>query len=756
MKTFILVLFLFIASDVFGQCYTIDTTNIPFSRSTSGYVGFNVNGIHPGFMSTGYITSLAGLQLNLGYWFDIKWKMSIASLSRHMYIFGCYNDTVGWYVSYNTGNKASYVEFFTDNNGLIPLYNPTDTNWHNYELKFDGIDTLKMFVDTILIRRVKMSSGWGIPGYSKTFCVGHRYALNKFPCDSANVPSPWDKFFRGYISDLKIQVQDPVVAGPVTYEWPFNEGAGEFAHEKNTYKISELGYPTDTILLPSYGNHLHNGCSWNTDSYDALWFADNAGSAPVFQVLGSGVRTWLSTDNRAVWYTSYVAGVTVWNNKLIATGVFNRINAFSRFNDSGSDTLHDIAYWTDTSNQWHVLDDGLYGPGGTNDAGDCVLKYKNKLIATGSFVTAGGRTDSCRNIAQMDTVNYTWDSLGHGLYGTQFGRSSNSAYTACVYKGNLYAGGNFLYAGNNISAPCLAKWNDTSWSDVHGSISSGSDVFGMAVYNNRLFVGGAFSDVGSSPQVAATNIAVWNDSCWSNAGVDITGGPVVALCVYNGKLYVGGYFNAIGGTSCGGLACYDSASNTWSAVGNLDAFGHGILALCSYNGKLYITGSFFYINGVPCYDIACYDGSNVCAISNGLEQQGKSMTVYNGKLIVGGNFYSADGIYCSNVLSFSSGSDASTYSLRNTKLPLNPSLGQNYPNPFNPKTIIKYFIPENSFVRIVVYDILGREVRILVNEFKKAGSYDVNFDATKYASGVYFYKMTVGNYNDVKKMVLVK
>lgn len=84
------------------------------------------------------------------------------------------------------------------------------------------------------------------------------------------------------------------------------------------------------------------------------------------------------------------------------------------------------------------------------------------------------------------------------------------------------------------------------------------------------------------------------------------------------------------------------------------------------------------------------------------------------------------------------------------------SLSQNYPNPFNPVTSIKYSIPKQSLVRLVVYDILGREITTLVNEMKQPGNYNVSFDASGYASGVYFYRIQAGDFTDVKKMVLIK
>ncbi len=84
------------------------------------------------------------------------------------------------------------------------------------------------------------------------------------------------------------------------------------------------------------------------------------------------------------------------------------------------------------------------------------------------------------------------------------------------------------------------------------------------------------------------------------------------------------------------------------------------------------------------------------------------------------------------------------------------ALEQNYPNPFNPATKITYALPKAGDVELKIYDVLGREVATLVNEVKQAGIYTVEFNASNFASGIYFYTMKSGDFNAVKKMVLVK
>lgn len=93
----------------------------------------------------------------------------------------------------------------------------------------------------------------------------------------------------------------------------------------------------------------------------------------------------------------------------------------------------------------------------------------------------------------------------------------------------------------------------------------------------------------------------------------------------------------------------------------------------------------------------------------------------------------------------------------NNSMPRQFELHQNYPNPFNPVTTIKYDLPNNVKVTIRIYDLLGRElVTLLNNEYKAAGIYEVKWNASNYASGVYFYRIEAGNFVQSKKMVLIK
>jgi hypothetical protein len=105
--------------------------------------------------------------------------------------------------------------------------------------------------------------------------------------------------------------------------------------------------------------------------------------------------------------------------------------------------------------------------------------------------------------------------------------------------------------------------------------------------------------------------------------------------------------------------------------------------------------------------------------------------------------------------------DVSQLSLDLIGLPTVFALHQNYPNPFNPVTTLRYDLPENSYVNVIIYDMLGREIRTLVNTTQDAGFKSVIWDATNdygkpVSAGVYLYKIQAGEFVQTRKMVLLK
>ncbi len=165
---------------------------------------------------------------------------------------------------------------------------------------------------------------------------------------------------------------------------------------------------------------------------------------------------------------------------------------------------------------------------------------------------------------------------------------------------------------------------------------------------------------------------------------------------------------------------------------------------------------FFVYNGTSNLLIEiCYDNSAYTSYSpvNATSAPGMTWGYYTdnvtGCSMTGGAVQSNRPNVCFVLTSTGAGNISSL-------IPSKYELSQNYPNPFNPTTKINFAIPKQGLVTMKIYDVLGREVRTLVNEVKQAGNYTVDFNAAEFASGVYFYKLTSGDFSDIKRMILVK
>jgi len=100
--------------------------------------------------------------------------------------------------------------------------------------------------------------------------------------------------------------------------------------------------------------------------------------------------------------------------------------------------------------------------------------------------------------------------------------------------------------------------------------------------------------------------------------------------------------------------------------------------------------------------------------------------------------------------------ESAATSVENGELPLSFALMQNYPNPFNPTTTINFTLANTSNVKLIVYNILGQKIATLIDTRLVAGAHTVLFDASKYSSGVYIYRLEAGDFRSSKKMVLIK
>jgi ligand-binding sensor domain-containing protein len=200
-----------------------------------------------------------------------------------------------------------------------------------------------------------------------------------------------------------------------------------------------------------------------------------------------------------------------------------------------------------------------------------------------------------------------------------------------------------------------------------------------------------------------------------------------------------------------GLAKYDDTTWTFYTPFNSNFPDHFVQeVLFDSSGVLWIAGSD---NGLTKYDgnnWMTLNSSNSCLTSNDIFCL--STDSYNNLWI--GSFTPYDTL--PGGLAVYNQNGIVNMSIENGYQTDGYTLAQNYPNPFNPQTTIDYSVPYSSFVSIIVYDALGREIETLISSEKSPGNYSVEFDGRALPSGVYFYQLKSNNFTKTKKIILLK
>jgi formylglycine-generating enzyme required for sulfatase activity len=236
---------------------------------------------------------------------------------------------------------------------------------------------------------------------------------------------------------------------------------------------------------------------------------------------------------------------------------------------------------------------------------------------------------------------------------------------------------------------------------------------------------------------------------------------------YNGSLHLKSEYNWPGSqqsyqTSNGANAygLYDVQGNVWEFVN--DWYGQNYYSISPYDNPKGPDAGFIMPDGKPYRGMRggnWYNGLVVNGVNDGHSRvSNRNPSYYRGPQDPNHPWY-----HVGFRVARYGGSSTTHIGEIGQGIPGQPWLEQNYPNPFNPLTIIKYTIAEAggqgsgvSNTRLVVYDVLGREVEVLVNEKKQPGTYEAQFDASGLASGVYIYRLTAGSFVQSRRMVLIK
>ena len=289
--------------------------------------------------------------------------------------------------------------------------------------------------------------------------------------------------------------------------------------------------------------------------------------------------------------------------------------------------------------QWFPLQGGLSGTNAQSDkvTALCTDSVHHVLFVAGSFQYAND-TLLVKNIAKWDGTN--WSALithdSNGIYNGFSG--PDLTFSLTIFHNRL-----FIALNSSLSSAVFSCSLDSFDIAVHGVFNA--DINAIGVYNDTLYIGGAFSQwktyYTSSTWYNASGIVKWEGGTqWQQVGGGISVGgfsEVNALCVHHNKLYAAGIFENAGGTYCKNIACWNDTS--WSAVGN--GFGFSgqfdciLLSLASYKNKLFLGGTFHQSDGYISTGLAYWNDTTFKpgGVSADLIY---AMKEFNGKLYIGG------------------------------------------------------------------------------------------------------------------------
>ncbi|MEO8514321.1 MAG: carboxypeptidase regulatory-like domain-containing protein [Ignavibacteria bacterium] len=507
---------------------------------------------------------------------------------------------------------------------------------------------------------------------------------------------------------------------------------------------------------------MGNGLTGSGDRVNALTlFSGNLVAGGRFEQSGSTQISNVAKWNGTIWsafnnndFDDDVNAVISFNNELYAGGDFNHI---------GSNTRNYIAKWNGSS--WVNVGGGL------NDGVVNAFSVSKDLLYVGGNFRVTGTGLFVDRIA-------TWDGSSWSRMLTGHNDNVKALYTFNSTDTVLFSGGEYSTAGGKWSYHTAMWGNFTSvsvsgrirYADNSDTVLSGlvkiirMDVFTreIIVVDSALVVNGNYSLLRVPKRDSTLRVMIFPDDELLDQVID-TG-------------YVPTYYpSTIQWFSAGVLYADNNLTNiNINVIRKAAATFNGSLA-ANISGFVYLNiappvGAFPFLRGSVLYlkkdtsfvrsvvsdESQHYSITGLAPGTYNLTVQRLGYETETREIILGAtnqdtvNFY-LDTMNVIGIVNI------------NSNVPDNFSLGQNYPNPFNPQTKIRFELKSSSFAELKIFDILGREVKTLVNENLKAGEYEVSFNAVNMPSGVYFYRLNTrgsvsqtGGFTETRKMVLIK
>jgi hypothetical protein len=604
----------------------------------------------------------------------------------------------------------------------------------------------------------KIISGFGkykrtiyaVGGFTK-IDTATRYGLAAMN-DSSGIAFPWNPSGNfafpagGYI------LQTIVVKGAKIYV------GGRFSSYNGTTRNNALALDTLGNLLPwnpNLNDQVYTMTADGSSIYLGGIFTTASGNnipyACAVDTIGN-VSSWTpSTDERVLHICAY-------GGKVLIAGYFGSSGLVSRNNAAAIDLTTGLpTSWNPNLNNW-----------------------VQSIVHTGNAVAVGGSFTQVAGNKPLSYLVLVDDTLG--AVAVTAPAPNGTVYAMSYANGTLYVGGAFGKLGATYQA-YLGAINPVSGSVVTWSPKVDYQVNKIASFGNAIYFAGSFDSVNSvyryglaSVDAVTGTLNPWNPS---------PNNMVSSLAMSPGAVYVGGNFTQIGATpvSRSHLAAIDPTTGnatSWNP-GTIDA---QVGAIATSTPMIVVGGWFSTIGSSSRTGLAALDPSSgsVLPWNPGLSQYATvyAVTLSPSAILAGGSFTAAGNI---SALNFAQYGGVTLTSVESPSAPVMVSsyrLEQNYPNPFNPTTRIAYVIPSGAgsglqvagsgktagsglqivgserHVQLVIYDVLGREVAVLVDGLQSPGRHEVMFNASRLSSGAYFYRLTAGQYSETKKLMLVR
>jgi hypothetical protein len=271
----------------------------------------------------------------------------------------------------------------------------------------------------------------------------------------------------------------------------------------------------------------------------------------------------------------------------------------------------------------------------------------------------------------------------------------------------------------------LSTNNGTSWTAVNNGLPTSADVWSLAISGTNLFAGSNFG------VFLSTN----NGTSWTAVNSGLTDTTVVSFAVLGTNLFAG-----VAGTGGDGVFLSTNNGTSWTAVNN--GLPKDVWSLAISGTNLFAGTNF----GVF---LSTNNGNSWTAVNTGLTNTNVASFAVSGTNLFAGT--SNAGVWRRPLSEMVTGVEDNL-----NNLPTDYALSQNYPNPFNPSTIISYSLPTENKVTVKIYNLLGQEIKTIVDRTESAGDHQITFNAGNLPSGIYLYRIQAGEFIQTRKMVLLK